>query len=49
MRMRSLSLKVALLGGAALAAVFAVGMTVLVLQVSGTIEAQTAEFAGANH
>ncbi len=43
MRMRSLSLKVALLGGAALAAVFAVGMTVLVLQVSCTIEAQTAE------
>ncbi len=43
MRIRSLSLKVALLGGAALAAVFAVGMTVLVQQVGSTIERQTGE------
>lgn len=41
MRIRSLSLKVALLGGAALAAVFAVGMTVLVQQVGNTLEVQT--------
>jgi methyl-accepting chemotaxis protein len=41
MRIRSLSLKVALLGGAALTAVFAVGMTLLVQQVGGTMEAQT--------
>ncbi|MBL8593360.1 MAG: HAMP domain-containing protein [Devosia sp.] len=41
MRIRSLSLKVALLGGAALTAVFAVGMTLLVQQVGGTLEAQT--------
>jgi methyl-accepting chemotaxis protein len=41
MRIRSLSLKVALLGGAALAAVFAVGMTFLVQQVGSTIETQT--------
>ncbi|WP_423066020.1 methyl-accepting chemotaxis protein [Devosia sp. CN2-171] len=43
MRIRSLSLKVALLGGAALAAVFAVGMTVLVQQVGSTIATQTRE------
>jgi len=43
MRIRSLSLKVALLGGAALTAVFAVGMTFLVQQVGGTIESQTRE------
>jgi len=41
MRIRSLSLKVALLGGAALTAVFAIGMTFLVQQVGGTMEAQT--------
>ena len=41
MRIRSLSLKVALLGGAALTAVFAIGMTLLVQQVGGTMEAQT--------
>ena len=41
MRINSLSLKVALFGGIGLAAVFAVGMTVLVQQVSRTIEAQT--------
>jgi methyl-accepting chemotaxis protein len=41
MRMNSLSLKVALFGGIALAAVFAVGMTVLVQQVSRSIEGQT--------
>jgi len=41
MRIRSLSLKVALLGGAALTAVFALGMTLLVQQVGGTMEAQT--------
>jgi methyl-accepting chemotaxis protein len=40
---RSLSLKVALLSGAALAAVFAVGMVILVQRVSQTIETQTAE------
>ena len=43
MRIRSLSLKVALLGGAALTAVFAAGMTLLVQQVGGTIDAQTRE------
>jgi methyl-accepting chemotaxis protein len=41
MRIKSLSLKVALFAGIALAAVFAIGMTVLVQQVSSTIEAQT--------
>src|SRR5436190_15211986 len=41
MRINSLSLKVALFGGIALAVVFAIGMTVLVQQVSGTIEVQT--------
>jgi methyl-accepting chemotaxis protein len=41
MRLKSLSLKVALLGGLALTIVFAVGMTFLVQQVSRTIEAQT--------
>jgi len=41
MRIRSLSLKVALLGGAALTAVFAIGMTLLVQKVGGTMEAQT--------
>ena len=43
MRIRSLSVKVALLSGAALAAVFAIGMVVLVQRVSQTIESQTQE------
>ncbi len=43
MRIRSLSVKVALLSGAALAAVFAIGMVVLVQRVSQTIETQTHE------
>jgi methyl-accepting chemotaxis protein len=40
---RSLSLKVAMLSGGALAAIFALGMGVLVQRVSETVEAQTAE------
>src|SRR5262245_6331358 len=41
MRIKSLSLKVALFAGAALAIVFAIGMTILVQQVTRTIETQT--------
>ena len=41
MRIRSLPLKVSLLGGLALAAVFAIGMTILVMRVATTVEQQT--------
>ena len=41
MRIRSLPLKVTLLAGLALAAVFAIGMTILVMRVAGTVEHQT--------
>jgi methyl-accepting chemotaxis protein len=43
MRIKSLPLKVSLFAGIALAAVFAVGMTVLVLRVADTVERQTRE------
>jgi hypothetical protein len=43
MRIRSLPLKVSLLAGFALAAVFAIGMTILVLRVASTVEQQTAQ------
>ncbi|RYG85056.1 MAG: methyl-accepting chemotaxis protein, partial [Alphaproteobacteria bacterium] len=43
MRIRSLPLKVSLLAGCVLAAVFAVGMTVLVLRVASTVEQQTGQ------
>ena len=41
MRIRSLPLKVSLLGGLALAVVFAIGMTILVMRVAATVEEQT--------